>query len=208
MQIFKKKLYIINFILRLIIIMQLTYNNNKLKIDNGDHYYTGIINQNDFPSIISNDYEDIILKSFDNFSDDNTNITHNILEDLFTIDFKFNCKPLKISEIIKIKLTKHEKDYKDYTNERIEKLENENKEMKIKMAELASILLKKDDTEEDEEEEDAEDEEKDESDESVVEPDESKFNASKIKGGKAFIVQPKAVVQTKGGKKAAGKVYA
>ena len=123
--------------------MQLTYNNNKLKIDNGDHYYIGIVNKDDFPGIISNDYEDIIMKSFNNFSDDTTTVKHEIVDNMFIIDFKFNCKPLKIYEVIKIKINKHDKDFKDYIIERIEKLENDNNELKIKLSELSIKITKK-----------------------------------------------------------------
>jgi len=119
--------------------MQLTYNNNKLKIDNGDHYYLGIINKDDFPDIISNDYEDIIVKSFNNFTNETTNISYNIVDDNFIIYFEYNSKPLKFSESIKIKISRFDKDFKDYINERIEKIENENKEIKMKLAELIGI---------------------------------------------------------------------
>jgi len=175
--------------------MHKTYNNNELKIDNGDHYYIGQVSKTIFPEIIANDYEDIIEKSLNDFTDETTTIKHTITEKEYIIDFKFVCKPLKISEIIKINITRKDKDFKDYVMERIEKLENENKELKIKLAELATIVLK---TQEEDEEEDEDDEEEEEE-----EPDESKFVTSAIKG-KSTVVSTKPVQKVqpaKGGKK-------
>jgi hypothetical protein len=69
--------------------MQITYKNNELKIDNGDNYYIGQVTKTIFPEIIANDFEDIIYKSFNDFSDDNTTIKHTITEKEYIIDFKF-----------------------------------------------------------------------------------------------------------------------
>jgi len=125
--------------------MQLTYNEekNQLKIDNGDHYYFATVTKNDFPSIISDDYIDIINKSFDNFSDENTSVKYNLTEDTYIINFDYNCKPIKISETIKIKIVRHEKDFKDYTNERIEKLELKIVELTTGISKIATMLEKK-----------------------------------------------------------------
>jgi hypothetical protein len=181
--------------------MPITYNNNELKIDKGDHYYIGQVNKTMFPEIIANDYEDIIEKSLNDFSDDNTTIKHTITEQQYIIDFKFVCKPLKISEIIKVNITRKDKDFKDYVIERIEKLENENKELKTKLSELATIVLKtQEDSEDSSEEEDKDDDDDDEEDE---EPDESKFVTQTIKG-KSTLVSTKPVQKpTRGGKKTA-----
>jgi len=177
--------------------MPITYKNNELKIDNGDHFYIGEVTKKMFPEIIANDYEDIVEKSFNDFSDDTTRIKHTITEQEYIIDFKFTCKPLKISEIIKINITRKEKDFKDYIIERIEKLESENKELKIKLSELATIVLK---TQEHSEETIHEDDEDDDNNEI----DELKFVSPEIKG-KTTIVSSKSIVQqkvVKGGKKA------
>ena len=159
--------------------MQLTYNNNQIKIDNGDHYYTGLIKKESFPENLRSDFEDIIEKSFNDFSDDNYTVIHSMSEDNkeYIIDFKFICKPVTIKELIKINLTRHDKDFKDYINERIEKLEKENILLKEKISELANIILKKDETEENDEE--VEDEEQSEEDQS--EPEETKFIIAKAK---------------------------
>ena len=170
--------------------MHITYNNNELRIDNGDHYYIGQVTKTMFPEIISNDYEDIIEKSFNDFTDETTTIKHTITDQQYIIDFKFVCKPLKISEVIKINITRKDKDFKDYVIERIEKLENENKELKIKLAELATIVLKSEDSTNDDDEEDEDDEE---------EPDESKFVTHSVKG-KAFVVSTPPPKATRGGK--------
>jgi hypothetical protein len=173
--------------------MQITYNNNELKIDKGDHYYIGAVSKELFPEIIANDYEDIIEKSINNFSEDNTTICHTITEQQYIIDFKFVCKPLKIFEIIKINITRKDKDFKDYVLERIEKLESENKELKTKLSELATIVLK---TQESSEESSGEDEEEEEDEE----PDESKFVTQSIKG-KSTVVSTKPVQKPiRGGK--------
>jgi len=177
--------------------MQISYNNNTLKIDNGDHYYIGQVDKTMFPEIISNDYEDIIEKSFNYFSDDNTTIKHTITEQQYIIDFKFVCKPLKISEIIKINITRKDKDFKDYIIERIEKLENENKELKTKLYELATIVLKTQESEENLLEEEEEEEE---------EEDESKFVTQTIKAKTAIISTKKSEKTTRGGKKAIATV--
>jgi hypothetical protein len=178
--------------------MQITYNNNELKIDKGDHYYIGAVSKELFPEIIANDYEDIIEKSLNNFSEDNTTISHTITEQQYIIDFKFVCKPLKIFEIIKINITRKDKDFKDYVLERIEKLEIENKELKTKLSELATIVLKT--QESSDEEDDDEDKDEDEDEDEDEEPDESKFVTKSIKG-KSTVVSTKPVQKPiRGGK--------
>jgi hypothetical protein len=183
--------------------MQLTYNNNQIKIDNGDHYYIGLIKKESFPENLRSDFEDIIDKSFINFSDDNYTVLHSLTEDNkeYIIDFKFICKPVTIKELIKINLIKHEKDFKDYINERIEKLEKENVLLKEKVSELASIILKKDDDDEEgNEEEDNEEEVEENSEEEQSEPEETKFIIAKGKTvSKSKIVEP-AKKPTRGGK--------
>lgn len=182
--------------------MYITYHNNELKIDNGDHYYIGQVSKTLFPEIIANDYEDIIEKSLNDFSNDNTTIKHTITEQQYIIDFKFVCKPLKISEVIKVNITRKDKDFKDYVMERLEKLEKENKELKTKLSELATIVLK---TQEDSDESSQEDE-KEEEEEDDEEPDESKFVSQSIKGKSTIVytkpVQKPEIKAPRGGKKA------
>ena len=121
--------------------MQLTFTNNELKVDDGPNYYIGNIKKEDFPSFISENYEDIILKSFDNFSDENTTITHDINENKYIIIYKFNYKLLNISEEIKIELVKHTKNFNDYTNDRIRYLEHDINIIKNDLLKLKNILI-------------------------------------------------------------------
>jgi hypothetical protein len=186
--------------------MHITYSNNTLKIDNGDHYYTGQVTKSMFPESIADEFEDIIVKSFEDFSDDNTNIKHTINETEYIIEFKFISKLLKLSETIKINIFRKEKDFKDYINERIEKLEKDNQELKDKMAELVTIILKNDEelekSEESEKSEKSEESEDDEDDDD--EPEETKFVSAVVKGKTS--ISSKAVPSPKpsrGGKKVA-----
>jgi len=177
--------------------MHITYFNNTLKIDNGDHYYTGQVTKSIFPESIADEFEDIIVKSFDDFSDDNTNIKHIINETEYIIEFKFISKLLKLSETIKINIFRKEKDFKDYINERIEKLEKDNQELKDKMAELVAIILKKNEESEESEQSEKDDDEDDE-------PEETKFVSAIVKG-KASISSKNvpAPKPSRGGKKVA-----
>jgi len=122
--------------------MQWTYNNNNLKIDNGDHYYIGIVTKEQFPPIIADNYDTIVKKSLENFSDDVSSIKSTILDNKYIIDFKFNSRLINVSEKVEIPITKYDKDYRDYINERIQKLESDNKELKNKLVELSTIILK------------------------------------------------------------------
>jgi hypothetical protein len=172
--------------------MQLTYTNNQIKIDNGDHYYIGLIKKESFPENLRSDFEDIIDKSFINFSDDNYTVIHSISDDHkeYLIDFKFICKPVTIRELIKINLIRHDKDFKDYINERIEKLEKENVLLKEKVSELAGILLKKDEEDEEQGEEETEEQSEEQSEQEQSEPEETKY----IKGKavtKKIVSEPK-----------------
>ena len=121
--------------------MQLTFTNNELKVDDGPNYYIGNIKKEDFPSFISEKYEDIILKSFDNFSDENTTITHDINDNKYIITYKFNYKLLNISEEIKIDLVKHIKGFNDYTNERIRYLEHDIDVIKNDLLKFKNLLI-------------------------------------------------------------------
>jgi len=170
--------------------MQYTLKNNTIKIDNGDHYYTGDVTPDMFPEEIRDNYEEIINQSFENYSDDKYNVTLTLNLDgtvpQIIIYFQYKVKPFSFKRSILIPIIYHLKDFKDYTNERIEKLENEIKDLK----EIISVLMeskddnKIDDTTEDSEE-DSNDEEKEEH---VVE--------IPIKGGKKI----PAVVQMKNGR--------
>ena len=158
--------------------MQYTLKNNIIKIDNGDHYYTGEVNDYMFPEEIRDNYVEIINQSFENFSDDKTSITltNNFDDDncQITIEFQYKVKPFSFKRSIVIPVFYHLKDFKDYTNERIEKLENEISSLK----ELITVLMEEknnnsnkidDEEEEEEEEEDEEEEDEEEEEERPIE---------------------------------------
>jgi len=110
--------------------MHFKIKNDTLVIDEDDHYWTGIINQYDFPEEIRENYLDIIEKSFDNFIDEEYSVTRNF-EDTskYVINFHYKSKPFSFKRNIEIPMMLKNKDFKDYTNERIEKLEEEIKKL-------------------------------------------------------------------------------
>jgi hypothetical protein len=149
--------------------MHFKIKNDTLIIDEDDHYWSGIINQFDFPEEIRDNYLDIIEKSFDNFIDEEYSVTRNFEDTTkYVINFHYKSKPFSFKRSIEIQMTLKNKDFKDYTNERIEKLEEEIKKLheifqtlqlnidkKIEMLQVD----KEDDDEDKEEEEEEEDEE-------------------------------------------------
>lgn len=169
--------------------MQFTLKNNTLKIDNGDHYYTGEISSEMFPEEIRDNYEEIVNQSFENYSDDKYSVSivnnFDLKDPSFTINFQYNVKPFTFKRNILIPVVYHLKDFQDYTNERIEKLDNEVATLRS----LVESLLNKNTIDDDDNEEEREDEEDDDStlseDEIVEVP---------VKGGKRVPV----VVQMKG----------
>lgn len=172
--------------------MQFTLKNNKLKIDNGDHYYTGDISSEMFPEEIRDNYEEIVNQSFENYSDDKYSVSivnnFDIKDPSFTINFQYNVKPFTFKRNILIPVVYHLKDFQDYTNERIEKLDNEVATLRS----LVASLLNKNTIDDDDEETSEVDEENSEEEEIVEVP---------VKGGKRVPV----VVQMKGGRQVAAK---
>ena len=170
--------------------MQFILKNNTIKIDNGDHYYTGDVTPEMFPEEIRDNYEEIINQSFENYSDDKYNVTLTLnLDEVIhqiIINFQYKVKPFSFKRSIVIPIIYHFKDFKDYTNERIEKLENEIKDLR----EIISVLMecKNDNKIDDSTEEDDEEEE-----EEIVEV--------QCKGGKKI----PAVVQMKNGRQVVRK---
>jgi len=168
--------------------MQFTLKNNTIKIDNGDHYYTGEISSEMFPEEIRDNYEEIINQSFENYSDDKYSVSivnnFDIKDPSFTINFQYNVKPFTFKRNILIPVVYHLKDFQDYTNERIEKLDNEVATLRS----LVESLLNKNtiDDEQEEEDSDLEDNDSTLSEDEIVEVP--------VKGGKRVPV----VVQMKG----------
>ena len=104
--------------------MLFTIKDNTLKIDMGDHYYTGQINPELFPEEIRDNYMDILRESFVEIFSDEYSVTNNFDDkNFYVINFSYNTKPFCFKRKIEIPVTRQEKDFKDYTNERIEKLE-------------------------------------------------------------------------------------
>jgi hypothetical protein len=168
--------------------MQFTLKNNKLKIDNGDHYYTGDISSEIFPEEIRDNYEEIVNQSFENYSDDkySVSIVNNcdVINPSFSINFQYNVKPFTFKRNIIIPVVYHLKDFQDYTNERIEKLDNEVATLRS----LVESLLNKNTIDEDS---DLEDDDSTLSEDEIVEVP--------VKGGKRVpvVVQMKKQVAAK-----------
>ena len=133
--------------------MQMTLKNNNLKIDNGDHYYTGEISPEMFPEEIRDNYEEIVNQSFENYSDDKYSVsiinTCDLKNPSFTINFQYNVKPFTFKRNIIIPVVYHLKDFQDYTNERIEKLDNEVANLKSMVESLLNKNIIEDETESD-----------------------------------------------------------
>jgi len=171
-----------------IYLMQFTLKNNKLKIDNGDHYYTGDISSEIFPEEIRDNYEEIVNQSFENYSDDkySVSIVNNcdVINPSFSINFQYNVKPFTFKRNIIIPVVYHLKDFQDYTNERIEKLDNEVATLRS----LVESLLNKNTIDEDS---DLEDDDSTLSEDEIVEVP--------VKGGKRVpvVVQMKKQVAAK-----------
>jgi len=175
--------------------MQFTLKNNTIKIDNGDHYYTGDISSEMFPEEIRDNYEEIVNQSFENYSDDKYSVSivnnFDLKDPSFTINFQYNVKPFTFKRNILIPVVYHLKDFQDYTNERIEKLDNEVATLRS----LVESLLNKNtiDDDDDDNEEEEEDDDSTLSEEEIVEVP--------VKGGKKVPV----VVQMKSGRQVVAK---
>lgn len=174
--------------------MQFKIKNDTLIIDEDDHYWVGVINPNDFPEEIRDNYLDIIQKSFDNFIDEEYSVTRNF-EDTsrYIINFHYKSKPFSFKRTIEIPMMLKDKDFKDYTNERIEKLEEEIKKLHETFQVLQLSIQQKSELIEDEEEEEEEDDE-----ESSVEVE----VPIKTKGGKAV----SSTVKLKNGRQTVCKI--
>lgn len=104
-----------------------TLSEKSLKIDFGDQYYLGLIENTIFPSTIK-DSLSILKKSINGFSDETTTISHHLTpidpsiassnDPKYVIHFKYVNDYCNIDEIIEMPLTLHKKDQMDYINER------------------------------------------------------------------------------------------
>jgi hypothetical protein len=169
--------------------MLFTYSNNVLKIDNNDHYFCGKVDKSSFPEIIKEEYEEIIKKSFNNYSNNEMSIENEFIEpyEEYKINFSYHSKPIFFNASIIISLEKHQKDFKDYMNERmvrleehVVKLEEQIKELNIKLEPNKSkIEYEKDSEIEDSSEEEEEEEQEEEQEEIIIPPPKSKGRNTK-----------------------------
>jgi hypothetical protein len=158
-----------------------------------------------FPEEIRDNYEEIIIQSFENYSDDKVNITLTLKLDepiqLIIINFQYKVKPFSFKRSISIPIFYHLKDFKDYTNERIENLENEIKILRV----IIEDLKDKNNNKIDDSEEDNDDDEEEDNDEEDDDDDNKKEEVVHIpiKGGKqhpATLKKISAELQMKGGR--------
>ena len=171
--------------------MLFTYSNNVLTIDNKDHYFRGNVDKSSFPDIIKDEYEEIIEKSFNNYSNNQMSIENEFIEpyEEYKINFSYHSKPIFFKASIIISLEKHQKDFKDYMNERMVRLEElvVGLEEQIKELNINSKLTNKnkeieyeeDSDIEDSSEEEEEEEEKEEEEEIIIPPPKSKGRNTK-----------------------------
>jgi hypothetical protein len=133
--------------------MLFTYNPTKkqITIDNDDHYFVGPVDPDIFPSMIRNKYEDIIAKSFTEYTDSSMKISHEFDESVYKIIFNFNSDLLVFNEVIKIPIERVQKDYKDYINERITRLEDKLSSLSTKLENVVlSVSKQQEETSEEE----------------------------------------------------------
>lgn len=125
--------------------MLFTYSNNVLTIDNNDHYFRGNVDKSSFPEIIKEEYEEIIEKSFNNYSNNEMSIENEFIEpyEEYKINFSYHSKPIFFKAFIIISLEKHQKDFKDYMNERMVRLEEQIEFLNNKVKEQELIINSK-----------------------------------------------------------------
>jgi hypothetical protein len=171
--------------------MLYTLKNNTIKIDMGDHYYSGDVIPEMFPEEIRDNYLEIVEQSFNDYSDEQCSVNHLFENKEYIINFTYKSKPFCFKRTIKITMEQTMKDFRDYTNERIEGLENQIAELKKIVIELKdekfALQMIRDTNSDDEDGE--EDEEEDDEEEEEKEPVNAK--AVLTKGGKkiAAVVQ-------------------
>ena len=125
--------------------MLFTYSNNVLTIDNNDHYFRGNVDKSSFPDIIKEEYEEIIKKSFNNYSNNEMSVKNEFIEpyEEYKINFSYHSKPIFFNASIIISLEKHQKDFKDYMIERMVKMEEQIEFLNNKVNELLFIEQEK-----------------------------------------------------------------
>jgi hypothetical protein len=162
--------------------MLFSYSNNTIKIDNNDHYFVGKVDKSAFPEIIKEEYEDIIMKSFNDYSDATMDVKKSFCEPYseYTIEFSFHQKPIFFTSSIRITLDKHQKDFKDYMNERMVKLEEQVATLTLKVESLSSNLINDEKSEEETVEAEVEESDEESEEEIVVPPPKSRSKQAKV----------------------------
>ena len=174
--------------------MIFTYSNNVLTIDNNDHYFRGKVDKSSFPDIIKEEYEEIIKKSFNNYSNNDMSIENEFSEpyEEYKINFSYHSKPIFFNASIIISLEKHQKDFKDYMNERMVKMEEQILILSIKLESVSSNLInkkkefaiekenKEENNDSDEEDDSDEEEEEEEEKEIIIPPPKTIINKRAI----------------------------
>jgi hypothetical protein len=174
--------------------MLYTLKNNTIKIDMGDHYYSGEVIPEMFPEEIRDNYLEIVEQSFNDYSDEQCSVSHLFENKEYIINFTYKSKPFCFKRTIKITMEQTMKDFRDYTNERIEGLENQIAELKQMVIELKdekfALQMIRDTNSEDEDDDEEEDEEEDD-EEKEEEKEPVNTKAVLTKGGKkvAAVVQ-------------------
>jgi len=124
-----------------------------LKIDNGDHYYLGILKQSDFPNDIKN-YIEVVEKSLIEYTDSHEKIISTISNNnddnksiLYLIDYNISYGSYTRSFTVAIKMDYNQKEQMDYINERfalldthIKLLNDENSNLKLQIKEISNQL--------------------------------------------------------------------
>ncbi len=124
-----------------------------LKIDNGDHYYLGIVKQSDFPNDIKN-YIEVVEKSLIGFTDSHEKILSSIITPCdenkilkYMIDYNISYGSFTRSFTVEIKMDFNQKEQMDYINERFALLEthiklinDENSNLKKQIKEISNQL--------------------------------------------------------------------
>jgi hypothetical protein len=171
--------------------MLFTYSNNIIKIDNNDHYFVGKVDKSIFPEIIKEEYEDIIMKSFNDYSDATMDVKKCFNEPYteYIIEFSFHQKPIFFNSSINITMEKHMKDFKDYMNERMVKLEEQVTTLTLKLESLSTQLINDEKSEESESVNNEVEESDEESEEEIVVPPPK--NRGKQAQAKVFVTPKK-----------------
>ena len=121
-----------------------------IRIDCGPSYYLGLINPATIPEDFTENYKEIIQKSFSGYSDDSFNISGSFehedysMNNRFNIKISFKNKFYSFDKNISIPLIIHQKDKVDYLEEKIEFLTKEVNSLKLQLNNKAQEIEQED----------------------------------------------------------------